>query len=263
LPREFFLCRTRDVTELSRPAILELLRRKLRSPWQTLNLPMFRHGATGLRSGGGNVGCDHEVRSMAPLKNLRHEAFAQQLVIGQKTGWTQGAAYSRAGYAAEGKTAEVNASRLLSNANNGIAARVQEIVGRGAQRAAVTVAGLLGELEDARSGASAAQQFGAATGAIVAKGRLSGVWRDRVEIGSVGEFDNLQTPGDVADRLLAEQSPHQLLDVLDVLRAEVLKRAANQATVVSQDEPPQFRSNEGELSLAALRRPPKGARRSA
>src|SRR5689334_9768848 len=103
---------------------------------------------------------------MGALKNPRHENFAQQLVQGQKFGWTRGASYSRAGFRAEGESAEVNASRLLKNAKNGIAARVQEIVGAGADRAAVTVESLLNELDQVLAGAISDRQYGAARAAI-------------------------------------------------------------------------------------------------
>jgi hypothetical protein len=197
---------------------------------------------------------------MSPLRNSRHEAFAQQLVLGQKTGWTQGAAYSRAGYAAEGKAADVNASRLLSNANNGIAARVQEIVGRGAKRASVTVESLLVELEDARAGATTAEQFAAATGAVIAKGKLAGLMRDRVEVGGPGSFDDCQTPEDVVARLLAEDEPGKLLAMLDNIRALVLRQAADRATLLDETPLAPRLGDEVERSLALFRPAEKGKR---
>jgi hypothetical protein len=69
------------------------------------------------------------------LKNFRHEAFAQNLVMATKTRWTNGEAYSRAGYAASDDVAEAAASRLLGDVKQGIAARVQEIMERSAKRA--------------------------------------------------------------------------------------------------------------------------------
>lgn len=125
---------------------------------------------------------------MPALTNPKHEAFAQQLIIGQKHGWTQGAAYSRAGYSAEGKTAEVNASRLLSNAKNGIAARVAELAGAGARRAEVTTASLLEKLDRVYDGASAAAQYSAAGRAVETQAKIAGITVDRVEIGAPGSF---------------------------------------------------------------------------
>src|SRR4051812_9844602 len=125
---------------------------------------------------------------MSALKNARHEVFAQQLVHGQKFGWTRGACYSRAGFKAEGESAEASASRLLKNVKNGIAARVQEIVGAGADRAAVTVESLLTELDQVLSGAMDDRQYGAARAAIDSKARLKGLFVDKLEIGTVGSF---------------------------------------------------------------------------
>jgi hypothetical protein len=141
---------------------------------------------------------------MSALKNAKHEQFAQNLVLAKKYGWTNGAAYSRSGYHAEGRAAEANASRLLSNANNGIAQRVQEIVGAGAKRAQVTVESLLAELDQVLAGAVDDKQFGAARAAIDSKARLKGLFVDRVEVGSVGEFAHLTTQEDVLDAVREE-----------------------------------------------------------
>jgi phage terminase small subunit len=70
------------------------------------------------------------------LTNLRHERFAQALALG-KTGTE---AYAQAGY----KGNDGNASRLKGNER--ISARVQEIVGRAAERAEVSLERVLREL---------------------------------------------------------------------------------------------------------------------
>jgi phage terminase small subunit len=73
---------------------------------------------------------------MGPLKNQRHEAFAQALAKGM----TADAAYAAAGYTPSRK----NAARL--KANEGIRARVEVILSRGAQKAEIDVAKTLTEL---------------------------------------------------------------------------------------------------------------------
>lgn len=73
---------------------------------------------------------------MAALKNAKHEAFAQGLA----KGLSADEAYARAGF----KPNRGNASRL--KANESIAARVDEIVGKGAERAEATVERVLKEL---------------------------------------------------------------------------------------------------------------------
>ena len=63
------------------------------------------------------------------LANLRHERFAQALAQGKAAN----EAYAQAGYRAN----DGNASRLKGNER--ISARVQEIVGRAAERAEVSL----------------------------------------------------------------------------------------------------------------------------
>jgi hypothetical protein len=170
---------------------------------------------------------------MSSLKNSRHEVFAQQLVHGQKFGWTRGACYSRAGYKAEGESAEVSASRLLKNAKNGIAARVQEIVGAGAKRAAVTVETLMDELDAVLDGAVAAKQFGPARAAIDTKARLKGLMHDRVEIGRAGQFDEPQTIDDVARNMLDGMPLEEVLEFCTEMREAVLRIASERAKSLS------------------------------
>jgi hypothetical protein len=230
---------------------------------------------------------------MSVLKNARHEIFAQQLIQGQKHGWTRGACYSRAGYKAEGKAAEVNASRLLSNANNGIVARVREIVGAGAARAAVTVESLLGELDMVLAGAVDDRQFGAARAAIDSKARLKGLFVDKVEIGQPGAFtaptvaetlamvarefgpmtasaiawtldhDDAEMPvDDVARFTLAVITVDEALARLEQLRAALLKAASDGAVLVEavpHDEP--LRDSVDREALALLTRPKRKGRR--
>jgi hypothetical protein len=193
------------------------------------------------------------------LKKQRHEMFAQELVLAARTGATNGQAYTRAGYTSNGKAAEASAARMLADAKNGIAKRVREIIGNGAKRAEVTVASLLGELEDARSGATNAEQFAAATGAIVAKAKLKGLMIDKVAVGSANEFANCENVQDVVDALLAEQSPSEALELLDTFRKLIEERAARQATLVPE-APAARRSNEAAEGLALFRSRPKASR---
>jgi phage terminase small subunit len=73
---------------------------------------------------------------MGIVINLRHERFAQALAQGK----TANEAYALAGY----KANDGNASRLKGNER--ISARVQEIVGRAAERAEIDVERILREL---------------------------------------------------------------------------------------------------------------------
>src|SRR5215831_8515949 len=76
-------------------------------------------------------------RFMRPLANQRHERFAQALAEGK----TATAAYVLAGY----KANDGNASRMKGNER--ISARIQEIVGRAAERAEVSLERVLRELK--------------------------------------------------------------------------------------------------------------------
>ena len=159
---------------------------------------------------------------MGKLQNIRHEAFAQQLVLGMKTGKTQGQCYSAAGYNSVGQTAEVCASQMLKRVKNGIQDRVQELLNHGVRRAQmkaqVTVKTGLDNLEAIRAGAFEAKQFGAATNAEIAKLKLVGLMVDRKEIGAAGEFAGLETAEDVIALVteeLGEQAAALLLAALD------------------------------------------------
>src|SRR5262249_33899227 len=67
---------------------------------------------------------------MPPLDNPRWELFAQKivegLINGHREAYSQGRAYSAAGYIAKGDAADVNASRLLRKAKQ-VGERVQEL----------------------------------------------------------------------------------------------------------------------------------------
>lgn len=108
---------------------------------------------------------------MAPLKNPKHERFAQELAKGK----TQAEAYELAGY----KPSEPNASRLTSN--DKVAARVAELLNRGAAKAVITLESHLQELAELRDLAKKAGQFSAATTAEVARGKASGVHVEKSE----------------------------------------------------------------------------------
>lgn len=108
---------------------------------------------------------------MPVLKNARHELFAQELAKGT----TADKAYVLAGY----KQDRPHASRLATDGN--IQARVAEIIGRGAERAAVTIESLILEAEQARDLAMRIDQPSAAVSALTAKAKLAGLWIEKSE----------------------------------------------------------------------------------
>jgi len=108
-----------------------------------------------------------------PLKNARHEAFAQAVVQGKSAT----AAYKAAGYSELG--AHKNAPRLM--AMSGIRDRVAELQGRTAARAEVTVDGMIERFNRLATDAHKAKQFAAAATSLTAISKLAGLWIDRRE----------------------------------------------------------------------------------
>jgi phage terminase small subunit len=102
---------------------------------------------------------------MAPLKNTRHEAFAQALAKGKSA--TE--AYAETGYKGD-RTA---ASRLSTNVN--VSARVTELQAKTVKKVEITVDSLAAELEEARALALTEKQTSAAVSATMGKAKLFGL----------------------------------------------------------------------------------------
>jgi hypothetical protein len=118
----------------------------------------------------------------------------------------------------------------------------------GAKRAEVTVATLLGELEEARIGATSVEQFAAATSAVIAKAKLSGLMIDKVAVGSPSEFAACEDIDSLLQVLLKDQTAAQALEQLEWMRGEIMRYASDHAVV-----PDRFRINETEAALALFR----------
>jgi phage terminase small subunit len=112
---------------------------------------------------------------MPVLKNARHERFAQEIAKGE----SQTKAYLAAGYAVPEETARRAASKLMTK--HDISARVSEILGRGAERAAVTIASIIEELEEARLAAQRNDQPAAMVAATMGKAKVAGLLTEKVE----------------------------------------------------------------------------------
>lgn len=102
---------------------------------------------------------------MPVLPNPRHEAFAQALAKGKSA--TE--AYAQAGYKGD-RTA---ASRLSTNVN--VRARVDELQGKVAKKAEVTIESLAAEYDEVRQLAIAEKQLGAANQSTAGKAKLFGL----------------------------------------------------------------------------------------
>lgn len=100
-----------------------------------------------------------------PLKNARHERFAQELAKGK----SQVDAYATAGY----KPNESHASRLVTNGK--VAERVEELKGRAAEKAVVTAADIAQQLDEDREFARTLKQASAAVSASMGKAKVLGL----------------------------------------------------------------------------------------
>jgi hypothetical protein len=116
---------------------------------------------------------------MPVLKNPRHERFAQFLASGK----TATDAYEEAGYKRNDGNSSVAANRPE------ITARVKEIKGIAADRAAVTRQSLIEKVEAVYEQAREIGQLGAAVAAAKEIGVLTGFRVERSERGAPGEFD--------------------------------------------------------------------------
>ncbi len=126
---------------------------------------------------------------MGPLSNARHERFAQALAQGK----TNVEAHEIAGF----KPNDGNASKLASRPE--VQARVKEITGKGADRAAVTIESLIREAGELQDAAKAEGQISAAVAALTAKAKLAGLWIER------GEHQNTNVNYAVSDEPPTEE----------------------------------------------------------
>jgi hypothetical protein len=168
--------------------------------------------------------------AMPMLKNQRREAFCRMIIEAAKRGLPQTWAYEKAGYHADGHSAEVNASRLLNYAE--IKTRIAELGAPAVRRTRVSVESLLTELETTINDARGDGQHSVVVNALTLSAKLVGLLRDRVEVGGVGEFAALETTEAVVAALLADQTAAEALASLDTLRAAVVNHAADHADVV-------------------------------
>lgn len=123
---------------------------------------------------------------MPVLKNSKHERFVQEIVKGK----SQREAYHLAGYGAKSDSvADAAASRLLGDVK--VRARLDELQVRVAEKAVVTAARILDELEEARLLALKLEQPTAMVSAIMGRAKVAGVLIDRSEVGKPGDFSSM------------------------------------------------------------------------
>jgi hypothetical protein len=126
---------------------------------------------------------------MGPLRNTRHERFAQELAANKSAD----GAYKAAGY----KRDRAHASRLAANGN--IRGRVAELQDAAAAEIQITLQSLIEEAADIQKRAAKAGQYSAAIAALIAKAKLAGLWIER------GENTNQNTTYVVSDKPMTEE----------------------------------------------------------
>lgn len=118
---------------------------------------------------------------MPPLRNARHERFAQELAKGKSAD----ASYQAAGY----REHRGNAARL--SAKESVTARLAELQERAAVRTEITVERLTAMLLEDREFAREVGQAGPARAATETLARLHGKMVDRKEVGQPGDFERM------------------------------------------------------------------------
>ena len=126
---------------------------------------------------------------MGPLRNTRHEHFAQELAAGKSAD----EAYQISGY----KPDRAHASRLAANGN--IRGRVTELQNVAAEETGVTIDTLIREAADIQQKATDGRQYSAAIAALIAKAKLAGRWVERTE------QNNANVNYAVSDQPMSEQ----------------------------------------------------------
>ncbi|WP_315720159.1 MULTISPECIES: terminase small subunit [unclassified Bradyrhizobium] len=165
---------------------------------------------------------------MPELPNRKRENFCNELL---RNHMNAGKAYQAAYGVAERHVADAAGSRLLRNV--AVNARINELRRDVVPKTRVTVASLLTELQATVDAARAAKQFGAVNGSLTLIGKLTGLLRDQIEVGGVGEFDACQTPEDVIECMEADcGGPAELVEQLEFMLDIARRRAADRALSV-------------------------------
>jgi hypothetical protein len=168
---------------------------------------------------------------MAALRNQRRELFAQAVVKGAKNGVNLTEAYKQAGYRGDDHVAEVGASRLMST--DEVRTRIAELTAPAARKAGLTVERLLDEIERTINDARQAKQHGVVVSCLTLAGRLVGLLRTEVVVGSPSEYAACESMQDVARQYLGDASLSDVLAFCDEWRDALIKAAAERAMPVN------------------------------
>lgn len=187
---------------------------------------------------------------MPALKNHRQERFCQLI----KQGIPPFRAYPMAGY----KAHPGEPYRLRDNPR--VKQRLKEITRSLAMKTRVTVESVTADLDRIAAGAEAAQQYGAAKGAVETKAKLHGLLIDRKETGDPGAFAGLQDEAAVMAMVRAELGEAAAQQLKQALRAvdeeQETSSAAEEVDLIPLKpvlSPPAPRVDEVSAALTMLR----------
>lgn len=165
---------------------------------------------------------------MAPLKNIRHEAFAQAIVAAPRTGMNNRQCYFAAGYESTNEAADASCARLLGSAR--IKTRIAELQAPAIRASRITLQTLLAELQLTVEQARQAKQLSAVNGALALIAKLTGLLTERIEVTERGPFAHCTSVDQVIDLLVDDAGSAALaLSDLDQLRDLLAERAARGA----------------------------------
>lgn len=144
--------------------------------------------------------------AMPMLRNPRHEKFAREYV---RTG-IGAEAYRRAYPRAHPtSTARVCASQLLTKPN--VVRRTVELRQAMARRADITEDKILTDYQIALEIAKEQARPDSIVNAATAQARLTGLLRDRTEVGKPGDFEQLESISEVLEKVAQESGPEGAL----------------------------------------------------
>ena len=162
---------------------------------------------------------------MPVLRNAKREAFARHIARSPRTGWPQSRCYRESGYATAGNSAEVNACRLLRDAQ--VMNRISEIVAPAVREAEFSVERLLIEIEGVLRSAKADRAHGACVSALALVLRV----HELIASQGIAEpvFGGVSDVGQIVDMLVAQivgdLGTDAAIEIADRLVAAVADRA--------------------------------------
>jgi hypothetical protein len=167
---------------------------------------------------------------MPVLRNAKREAFARNIARSPKTGWPQSRCYRESGYATSGNSAEVNACRLLRDAQ--VMNRISEITEPAVRGTRLTLEVLLSELETTLRDARRDKAHGAVVAALGLTLKIHELVNERNAVDH--QFAGALDTREIMDLMIEQIGPDDMIEIADQMRQAALDRAAESATPINQ-----------------------------